>query len=94
MKYFFSLFLVVLRLLAKTKPMAYFNYHAKAISLIKENHCTFASLEPKHNQITPALVLHFDNHQPMPIREHKWPFYFSLLSENNIEIHNHLSKNM
>lgn len=66
--------------------MAYFNYHAQAKKLIESGHCTHAELMQKHNQISPALVLFFDNHKPMPIREYKWHIYFALLQEHNIEV--------
>lgn len=66
--------------------MAYFNYHAKAINLIKTNHCKFAIIKKKHNAISPALVLYFDNSLPMPIRLYKWNIYFLLLNELNIQI--------
>ena len=66
--------------------MSYFNYHAQAQSLIKEMHCTHAVLTDKHNHISPALVLFFDNHTPMPIRFKMWNLYFKLLSFYKIEI--------
>ncbi len=70
--------------------MAYFNYHAKAKSLIRENHLTGAEIVKKHNQISPALVLHFDNHPPMPIRQHRWLEYFEILKEKGLKIENKL----
>ena len=39
----------------------YFNYHAKAMRLIREGHCTHFELVDRWNQIAPALVLYFDN---------------------------------
>ena len=66
--------------------MAYFNYHAQAKKLIESGHCTHGELMQKHNQISPALVLYFDKHRPMPIREHKWHIYFALLAKHNIEV--------
>ena len=65
--------------------MAYFNYHAKAQNLIKSGHCTHAEIVNSHNAISPALVLYFDNHKPMPIREEKWMIYFELLNIYHIE---------
>lgn len=59
--------------------MGYFNYHATATNLIKTNHCQRAELKSKHNNISPALVLIFDNHKPMPIRKESFDKYFSLL---------------
>ena len=68
------------------KNMSYFNYHAKAMSLIKANHCKKAQIIQKYNAISPALVLFFDNYHPVPIREHKWHVYFALLNEYKIPI--------
>lgn len=64
--------------------MTYFNYHAKVKKLIVEGHCKGARLVEEYHGISPALVLHFDNHPPMPIRQHKWKEYFGLLKINNI----------
>ena len=66
--------------------MTYFNYHAKAQNLIKTGHCTVAKIVNKHNAISPALVLVFDNHKPMPIRENKWLIYLDLLTTYDIKI--------
>ena len=66
--------------------MPYFNYHAKVLSLIKNGHCLYAKVTKKHNNISPALVLYFDNHSPMPIRDYKWQYYFCLLNDFNINI--------
>lgn len=66
--------------------MPYYNYHATAINLIKSNHCLKAEIKNKHNKISPALVLYFDNHKPMPIRDYKWNNYFFLLKSKNISI--------
>lgn len=66
--------------------MPYFNYHAKAMNLIKNNHCIFAIFEKEYHKISPALVLFFDNSQPMPIREHAWHKYYKILDEKNIKI--------
>ena len=62
----------------------YFNYHAKAMRLIREGHCTHFELVERWNQIAPAMVLYFDNEPPMPIREERWADYFELIDE----IHN------
>ena len=47
----------------------YFNYHAQAKMLIKQNHLVKYQIVEKWNNISPALVLFFDNHKPMPIRQ-------------------------
>lgn len=66
--------------------MGYFNYHAKAINLIKSGHCKKAQIIQKYNEISPALVLYFDNFHPMPIREHKWHIYFEFIKQYNIDL--------
>ncbi|MEG0423152.1 MAG: thermostable hemolysin delta-VPH [Erysipelotrichaceae bacterium] len=59
--------------------MTYFNYHGQAKYLIKTGHLTHYEFKDQWNQIKPALVLYFDNHFPMPIREEKWSEYLKLL---------------
>lgn len=66
--------------------MAYFNYHAVAKKLIISGHCRYAKLVEKHNQISPALVLFFDNHPPLPIRENRFEEYFELLNAQKINV--------
>lgn len=53
----------------------YYNYHAKAKKLIKEGHLIKYEIVDNWNNIKPALVLYFDNHRPMPIRQYKWDEY-------------------
>lgn len=66
--------------------MAYFNYHAKAHSLIKLGHCVKAEVVEKYNDISPALILYFDNHIPMPIREYRFDDYFELLKQYDVKV--------
>lgn len=66
--------------------MSYFNYHAKAKKLISEGHLVDYEVVDSWNKISPALVLHFDNNRPMPIREYMWDEYFKIL--NNREDNN------
>ena len=67
--------------------MDYFNYHAKAKKLIKENHLIGACIYDKYNHISPALVLYFDNNRPIPIREYKFEEYFAYLKgHGNLKI--------
>lgn len=67
--------------------MAYFNYHGKAKQLIADGHLINFQVIPKWNLISPALVLYFDNHKPMPIRKYRWEEYWDILDkwdeENN-----------
>ena len=58
----------------------YFNYHAKIKNLILNGHLTKYKIVEKWNNISPALVLFFDNNKPMPIRIHKWEEYFTLFA--------------
>ena len=53
----------------------YYNYHAKAKKLIAEGHLVKMEIVEKWNNISPALVLYFDNHKPMPIRQYRWDEY-------------------
>ena len=61
--------------------MAYFNYHSTAKRLIAEGKLSAWYFTQRHNQISPALVLVFDDiaHPAMPIREYRWPEYLPLL---------------
>lgn len=61
--------------------MPYFSYHATAKKLIAEGKLTGYYFAKKHRAIAPALVLLFDDpkHPVMPIREHRWAEYLSLL---------------
>lgn len=61
--------------------MSYFNYHAKAKNKIKNNHLVDYKIVDNWNGIKPALVLFFDDCIPMPIREHHWNEYFTLIKE-------------
>lgn len=57
----------------------YYNYHAKAKQLIIDGHLIRYEIVDRWNNIAPALVLYFDNHKPMPIREYRWDEYKDLL---------------
>lgn len=59
--------------------MPYFNYHAKAKNLIKGGHLVKFEIVEKWGNISPALVLYFDNNRPMPIRSHRFDEYMELL---------------
>lgn len=66
--------------------MTYYNYHAKAQNLIKTGHCVRAEVLEEYYHISPALILYFDNHIPMPIRLHMFEEYFELLKNYNIKV--------
>ena len=60
----------------------YYNYHAKAKQLITEGHLIGFEIVNKWNSISPALVLYFNNHKPMPIRQYRWDDYMPILGMN------------
>ena len=74
----------------------YYNYHAKIKNLIKTNHLTGYKFVEKYHNISPALVLIFDCHTPMPIRKHKWEEYklFLLHFGINLQIPNDETNNL
>lgn len=57
----------------------YYNYHAKAKQLITDGHLIEYEIVNDWNGISPALVLWFDNHKPMPIREYRWNEYWGII---------------
>lgn len=59
----------------------YYNYHAKAKKLIADGHLIDYKVVEKWNNISPALVLYFDNHKPMPIRKYKFDDYWNILTK-------------
>ena len=61
--------------------VAYFNYHANAKGLIADGHLLRFEIVERWGNISPALVLYFDNHKPMPIREYRFNEYFAILKE-------------
>ncbi len=63
--------------------MGYYNYHAVAKNLIKNGHLIRTEYVGVWNDVSPALVLFFDNHPPMPIRKEKWEEYENIISENS-----------
>jgi len=63
----------------------YYNYHATVRQLISGGHLTgYEHLDAYHG-ISPCLLLYFDNHKPMPIRDYWWEEYLPLLKEANFK---------
>lgn len=58
----------------------YFNYHAKAKNLITSGFFINYKIFKNWNAISPALVLFFTNHKPIPIRYEKWNDYFKYIN--------------
>ena len=63
--------------------MGYFNYHAKVKELIKLGKLVDFYFTDKYKNISPALVLVFNNcsHPVMPIRAHRFKEYLPILEE-------------
>ena len=61
----------------------YFNYHSKVKQIIDEDIITKIEIVDNWNGIAPAMVIHFKNHKPMPIREHKWDEYIQYIKSLN-----------
>ena len=63
--------------------MRYFHYHAIAKGMIRRGKLVRYYIAERHNAISPALVLIFDDekHPVMPIREERWEEYLNLLEE-------------
>lgn len=59
----------------------YYNYHAKIKKLIFDGHLVDHKYVDKWNNISPALVLFFDNHKPMPVRDYRFLEYEELLKD-------------
>jgi hypothetical protein len=62
-----------------------FPYHNQAKQLIKQGHLVRWEIVDKWNKIEQALVLHYDNHRPIPIRPHKHEEYMLLLQREGVE---------
>lgn len=63
--------------------MAYFNYHAAAKGLISRGRLKGYYYTERHNGISPALVLLFDDpkHPVMPVRRERWQEYEELIEK-------------
>ena len=72
----------------------YFNYHATAKRLIREGKLNSLYIVEKHNDISPALILCFDDlkHPFMPIRENHWKEYFEFIEKNSKYNYKELSR--
>ena len=57
----------------------YYNYHAKIKRLIMEGRLIRYQFVDDYNGIKPALVLFFEGHRPMPIRDYRWNEYIPYL---------------
>lgn len=62
--------------------MPYYNYHATAQRLLRAGKLRDWQIVEHYRGISPALLLFFDDprHPVMPIREHRFDEYFSLIA--------------
>ena len=60
----------------------YYNYHAAAKRLIGEGHLLKYEIVPFYNGIADCLLLYFDNHKIMPIRNYRIAEYLEIISKN------------
>ncbi len=67
----------------RTENMSYFNYHAAAKKMIKDGKLISWYYTERHNAVSPALVLMFDDvkHPVMPIRKERWAEYEELINK-------------
>jgi len=67
----------------------YYSYHATIKKLIKEGKLIGYYFAKRHNNISPALVLVFNDckHHIMPIRKYRWHEYMEIL-DNAKEVKN------
>ena len=61
----------------------YYSYHAVAKRLIREGKLTDFRRVERWGRISPAFVLFFADHRPMPIREDRVAEYAELIEEMN-----------
>ena len=57
----------------------YFNYHGKIRKLISEGKLVYFEIVDEYHGICPAMILHFNNHKLMPIREEHFDEYLKLM---------------
>ena len=60
----------------------YYNYHAVAQRLIREGKLVDCKWVERWGKVSPAFVLFFENHRPMPIREERVAEYLCVIEES------------
>lgn len=61
--------------------MGYYNYHAAVRKALTYEKLIKVEIVESYHNISPCMVLYFQSHRPMPIREHKWEEYIALISK-------------
>lgn len=57
----------------------YFNYHAKIKKLINQGELVKFEIVENYHGIKPAMILHFKNNPPMPVREYRFEEYLNII---------------
>ena len=73
------IFLNILIFQAHNIYMSY-DYSRKAKSLIKQGHLLKFETVSKYKNVTPALLLYFDNHTPIALEKSKWNEYSDIIT--------------
>ena len=60
--------------------MSYFNYHSKIKKLINAGELVRFEIVDEYHSISPAMILYFKNHPPMPVREHHFDEYLKIMN--------------
>ena len=56
------------------------NYNKKAKQLILSGHLVHFETVNKFHSFSPALLLYFDNHQPIAVSQDRWKEYSDLIT--------------
>lgn len=59
--------------------MGYFNYHGKIKKLIDAGELERFEIVDEYHNISPAMILYFKNHAPMPVREQHFDEYLKIM---------------
>ena len=57
--------------------------HIYAKELIKSGHLVNFEAVKKHNDLSPALLLYFDNHAPIAVSKERWAEYSDVIISSN-----------
>ena len=66
----------------------YYNYHAKIKNLIKSGHCLGYEILAEYHNICPCMLVFFDNHKPIPVREKRFSEYLEIFDVLHIQPNN------
>ena len=66
--------------------MVYFSYHGEIRKLVMNGELEKVVFVERYKQISPALVLLFKTHTPMPVRQHRFKEYKEFLKKYGFEV--------